>query len=352
MTQMFEILLHQGPHVITCSCGKSPEPNWKTCPNCGKSLNAKPQKGTTLNISGSVIGGKTSIGGSKVSAKLRDTVFGDDFSISGEGDVSLSADNIRVVGDMKVDSNSGQGVPHYSNAHTKHTTLENVAVGGNLTIAETLITLGEGKDAIFLPVSDWLKMKVEEKLPSDGKYTATDIDNLIFHLEDFLNRPHYSSNPTVAADILAYKAALHQKRGNKPGPDGRLMMNVALDEALAKNSRQELALKLKAYYNLNKWKQLTLIWKPSNKGRLNDSVDCLEKYLQICNRISITDKLQAKEKLMSCLFVLQEDPSDGEQSKSRLLKIIDDLSRDGLLDDSFPNWGTWRKRIDASKTNI
>ncbi len=55
---------------------------------------------------------------------------------------------------------------------------------------------------------------------------------------------------------------------------------------------------------------------------------------------------------MSCLFVLQEDPSDGEQSKSRLLKIIDDLSRDGLLDDSFPNWGTWRKRIDASKTNI
>ena len=342
---MFEILLHQGPHVSTCSCGKSLKSNWNTCPDCGKSLNAKPQKGSTLNIIGSVIGGKTSIEGSKVSAKLKDSVFGDDVSISGESDIH--ADNIRVVGDMKVDSNSGQGVPHYSNAHTKHTTLENVVVGGNLTIAETIIKIGD----VDFRVADWLKKKVEEELPPNGKYTTTDIDHLIFTLDDLLNQPHFSSNPTVAAEVWAYKAALHQKRGNKPGTDGRREMDVALEEALAKNPQQELALKLKAYYNLNKWKQLTLEWKPSNKIRLNDTVYNLENYLRICkDEISITDRLQATEKLMSCLYVLQEDPSDGKQSESRLQEIIEDLSKEGLLDDSFPKWRTWRKRIDAQQS--
>jgi hypothetical protein len=193
---------------------------------------------------------------------------------------------------------------------------------------------------------------VEEKLPPDGNYTATDIDNLIFHLEGLLNRPIYFNNPTVAAEIFAYKAALYQKRGNKPSQDGRLMMDVALDEALARNSRQELALKLKAYYNLNKWKQLTLVWKPSNKNRLIDTVNGLENFLQICNEISITDTLQATEKLMSCLFVLKDDTSDGEQSELRLQEIIVNLSKEGHLNDSFPNWGTWGKRIESSKTNI
>ena len=348
---MFEILLHQGPHVSTCSCGKSIESGWNRCPNCGESLNIKSQKSSTLNISGSVIGGKTSVKGADISAKLIDTVFGDDLDISGDDDVSVKADNIRVVGGMNIVSNSGQGMPNYSYEHSKNTSLENVAVGGNLTIAETLITLGEGPDAIFLPVAEWLKKLVEKKLPSDGNYTATDIDELIFTLDDLLNKPQYSDNASAAAEVLAYKAALLQKRGNKPGPDGRRMMDVALERALARNPRQELALKLKAYYNLNKWKQLTLVWKPGNKNRLNDTVYSLEKYLNICrNKISVADKLQATEKLMSCLFILQDDPSDGEQSKSRLLKIIDDLSEDGLLDDSFPNWHIWRKRINAQQS--